>query len=266
MIAAYAAAYRFTPRRFSYIGLDLEHTRQFAHRWELYFYYPAGWVESRLIRAWPGLYNHYVECPQIVVLIVFEHRNNFDSTPYSFRFHSGPVPPPIEEIFPAKNDILEYVAEKNPGHGRSFPNGVSENDGQTTICKYYSCNLDRAETYLSTKYPRPWTLEKVLGWFKDEREPEARRDLAYLLGATHDPRAALALGESLEDEKLKIQDMVGAGAAAYYELLNFIPMPKCQDEPPIYPGGIQRRGTGYQEEWFRANKARLRKISDSLKG
>ena len=264
LIAAYVAAYRFTPRRFSYIGLDLEHARQFAHRWELYFYYPAGWVESLLIRAWPSLYNHYVKCAQIVVLVVFEHPNSFDSIPYSFRFHSGPVPPPIEEIFPANTDILEYVAKKNPQHGSYFPSGVSEHDGQTTICKYYSCALDRAETFLSTKYPRPWTLEKVLGWYKDERDPETRRHLAYLLGATRDPRAALALGESVEDDKLNTLEMFDARDAAHRELLNFIPMPKCEDDPPKYPVGIQGRGEGYQEEWFRDNKARLQKICASL--
>ena len=81
LIAAYIAAYRFTPKRYSYIGLDLEHARQFAHRWELFFYYPAGWAESLLIRAWPSLYNREVKCPQIVALIVFEHRNKFDSRP-----------------------------------------------------------------------------------------------------------------------------------------------------------------------------------------
>jgi hypothetical protein len=264
LIVAYAAAYRLTPRRFSYIGLDLEHARQFAHRWELYFYYPAGWIESLLVRAWPSLYNRYVECPQIVVLVVFEHPNKFDSIPHSFRFHCGPVPSPIEAIFPANTDILEYVAQKNPQHGRYYPNGIGEHGGQTTTCNYYSCDLDRAETFLTPKYPRPWTLEKVLGWFKDERDPEAGRHLAYLLGATRDPRAALALGESLQDDKRNTLAWFDARAAAHRELLNFIPMPKCQDEPPKYPVGIQGRGEGYQEEWFRNNKARLQKICESL--
>lgn len=112
-IAAYVAAYRFTPRRYSDIGLDLEHSRQFAHRWELFFYYPAGWAESLLIRVWPSLYNRETKCPQIVVLVVYHHqRPGYDSRTYRFRFHAGPVPPPIEETFPSSTDILEYAAKK----------------------------------------------------------------------------------------------------------------------------------------------------------
>ena len=266
LIAAYIAAYRFTPKRYSYIGLDLEHARQFAHRWELFFYYPAGWAESLLIRAWPSLYNREVKCPQIVVLIVFEHRNKFDSRPYYFRFHSGPVPPPIEEIFPANIDILEYAAKKNPQHGSYYPNGVGENGGQTVTCKYYSCRLDWAEQFLSTKYPRPWTLEKVLGWYKTDTDPKARQQLVYLLGATRDPRAAVALGESIEDIHLNTLEMFDARSTAHRELLNFIPMPKCEDEPGELPVGLQGRGEGYQEEWFCNNKARLQKICANLAG
>lgn len=263
LIAAYAAAYRFTPRRYSYIGLDLEHARQFGHRWELYFYYPAGWAESLLIRAWPSLYNKYVKCPQIVVLVFWDNRIPSNARMYSFRFHSGPVPPPIEEIFPANTDILEYVAKTNPGHGSYWPNGLGEHDGQTTICKYYSCYLDWAEQFLTAKYPRPWTLEKVLAWYRESRDPATRKHLVYLLGATHDPRAALALGESVEDERLNTLDMFDARDAARRQLLNFIPMPDC-DKDDRYSVGIQGRGEGYQEEWFHENKARLQKVCASF--
>jgi hypothetical protein len=258
LIVAYAAAYRFTPRRYSYIGLDLEHARQFAHRWELFFYYPAGWAESMLIRAWPSLYNRYVECPQIVVLVVWDYPDGFNGRVYSFRFHSGPVPPPIDQIFPADTDVLEYVAKKNPGHGKTG------NDGSWTTCKYYSCYLDRAEQFLSAKYPRPWTIEKVLAWYRESRDPEERKHLAYLLGTTSDPRAAMALGQSVEDEKLNTLDMFDARDTARRQLLNFIPRPKCEDEPAKYPVGLQGRGEGYEEEWFRDNKARLEKICANL--
>jgi hypothetical protein len=259
-LAAYVAAYRFTPKRYSYIGLDLEHARQFGHRWELFFYYPAGWTESLLIRAWPSLYNREVKCPQVVVLVVFEHRSEYESRTYHFRFHSGPVPPPIEQVFPANTDILEYVANKNPQHGKSWPNGLSESDAQTVTCKYYSCALDGAEAFLSSKYPRPWTIEKVLRWYKQATDPETRRHLVYLLGATRDARAALALGESVEDARLNTLEMFETRYAAHQELLNFIPMPKC-GEPGDWPqSGLQGRGEGFQEEWFRQNKTRLQAI------
>jgi hypothetical protein len=264
LIAAYAAAYRFTPRRYSYIGLDLEHARQFAHRWELFFYYPAGWAESQLIKAWPSLYNRYVQCPQIVVLVVWDYPDKFSGRMYSFRFHSGPVPAPVEKIFPANTDILEYVAKKNPQHGQSRTNGTSESGPQTVVCKYYSCYLDRAEAFLSTKYPRPWTIDNILAWYRQSTDPDTRKHLAYLLGATRDPRAALALGESVEDEKLNTLSMFDARDVARRQLLNFIPMPRCDDVPEKYPVGLQGRGEGYQEEWFHANKARLQKLSASL--
>jgi hypothetical protein len=264
LIAAYAAAYRFTPRRYSYIGLDLEHARQFAHRWELFLYYPAGWAESLLIRAWPSLYNREVQCPQIVVLVVFDQPPGYVSGTYRFRFNAGPVPPPIEEIFPADNDILEYAANKNPGHGKMYPNGGGESGGQTITCKYYSCVLDRAEAFLTSKYPRPWTLEKILGWYTESRDPETRRHLAHLLGETRDPRAALALGESFEDVRLNTLQMIDARYEAYQELLNFIPMPKCGELDQWPQRGIQARGDGYQEEWFSENKVRLQKLCSNL--
>lgn len=132
-------------------------------------------------------------------------------------------------------------------------------------CKYYSCSLDRAEAFLSTKYPRPWTLENVLGWYRAEKDPETRKHLVYLLGATRDPRAALALGESIADEKLNTLQMFDARSTAHRQLLNFIPMPKCDDVPEKYPVGLQGRGEGYQEEWFRENKARLQKLCADLR-
>ena len=193
------------------------------------------------------------------MLVFWDYRVPANGRMYSFRFHSGPVPPPIEEIFPAKTDILDYAAKKNPGHG------ATGNDGSWTACKYYSCYLDRAEQFLSTKYPRPWTLENVLGWYRNEKDPETRKHLVYLLGVTCDPRAALALGESIEDEKLNTLQMSDGRYAAYEELLNFIPMPECEKEPNEWPrSGLGRRGDGFQEEWFRDNKARLQKLCASL--
>jgi hypothetical protein len=84
-----------------------------------------------------------------------------------------------------------------------------------------------------------------------------------LLGATRDPRAALALGESVENGRLSPPEMFDARDAARRQLLNFVPMPRC-GEIDQYPTGLQGRGEGYQEEWFRENKARLQKLCANL--
>ena len=249
LIGAYGAAYRFFPKRDSYIGVYLEHHRRFAHRWELFFYYPAAFAEALLIRAWPGLYGARIQCPQSIVLDAQEQQR--------IVIRATPFPPPIDAVIPAQVDILDHVLEIAHGrHGRTR----SGHDSSFKDCKYPNCALDRAEDFLNGRQPRPWTIGKVLRWYREATDPTTRLHWGVILGASRDPRAELALGETLESDRPAIDEahlriMAGLAIDEY-----FVPQPDCGDWPIA--------GVSWNPEramvWFKADKARLKKVCAGL--
>jgi hypothetical protein len=205
-------------------------------------------MEAALIHVWPALYNRYTACPQTVVLEVFFPYSSGGSH-QKFSFEAGPVPPPIEEIIPSDVDILEHTLA-----------GSVVTDVSWAHCRYYSCDVDRAEAFMTSRYPRPWTLAKVLGWYREATDPATKAHLAHVLGASRDPRAALALGEMIESTAT--MDMWDARFAAGEALEErFVPTPECGEWPQA---GLQRRTWGSGLHWFQQNKARLAKMCAAL--
>ena len=98
--------------------------------------------------------------------------------------HARPV---RANVSAGEQDILK-VAEKSPLDIRV--------EGQK-ISKYGDPELVQAVQKLSD-IPRPWTVPQMIGLFEKETGERAQF-LAKVLAASHDPRAALALGKALDD-------------------------------------------------------------------
>ena len=81
--AGYMLAYRFLPKRDAgrFRNADVfVHVRYFSHDWECRIFYPAGWVESLIIRAYPYPFlphPSWSELPQVLLLEGPEYRNTF---------------------------------------------------------------------------------------------------------------------------------------------------------------------------------------------
>jgi hypothetical protein len=239
-IVVYCAAYAFLPKRSSAMYHYLEHHREFDHSLETVIFVPAGYLESVFVRLFPVAYTPEIECPQTVVV---------ESSGFAFRFEAGPKLRPVDAVIPSDVDILDHVLRTT-----LYRHGTTKwSDGLGRICKYWDCRLDAAEDFLAPNYPRPWTISKVLTWYKQAANEETCVHLAHVLGASRDPRAALALAEAMSSSmyfKLRLT------AASILES-QFVPH-ACSR------GGDTESDFRDSEEWLAANKVRLQKECEKL--
>jgi len=110
----------------------------------------------------------------------------------------------------AETDILNYRAE-HP-HMNST---IHYPDGSTYRPRYGDMKLEKAEKLLSTKYERPWTVPKVIEWYRDAEQPKTRAALLSLLAASQDERAVPIIGAALDDSMLEVR------VAATYGILDY---------------------------------------------
>ncbi len=133
----------------------------------------------------------------------------------------------------AEDDIIKQVESRPPRH---------EWVGQSMReAKYGDHHLEQAEIFLASRYPRPWTVSKVLGWLQEASDDTTKIHLLRLLAASCEPKAALTLG-------------------AY---LNTSLAADASDDINDYFAGIANGGSASQmafaRSWFAANKERLQR-------
>jgi hypothetical protein len=139
---------------------------------------------------------------------------------------------------PPEPDILELAAS-NPRVTQ-----VQAPDGTYRTPLYGDPDLERAESALHD-IPRPWTVSRMLKHYRDTRSVERKVLLLGVLAASRDPRAAVALGETLHDEELDLRVAATLGIVDYFFEDRF--------------GGADLQGMMTDaDEWWQANEARLR--------
>ncbi|HUT57366.1 MAG TPA: HEAT repeat domain-containing protein, partial [Phycisphaerae bacterium] len=121
-------------------------------------------------------------------------------------------PPPSRD---EEADILDYAAK----HPRNV--AVQETDGTSRRPQYGDVRLERAEEALKN-YAKPWTVKKVLSWYKEAKDGKTRAHLLRVLAASRHPRAAIELGEALDDKSWDVRLATTEGLADYFLAEEFI--------------------------------------------
>ena len=155
--------------------------------------------------------------------------------------HGQPTTQPagVDSARPALNeeaDILGYAA----GHPLSVM--VLGPDGTPRRPKYGDPTLLRAEKALKN-HAKPWTVKKVLSWYKEAGDGKTRAHLLRVLAASRNPKAAIELGRSLEDKNLDVR------VAATYGLLDYF-------QTTLVSGGSESH-MAFAAKWWRENRRRL---------
>jgi hypothetical protein len=131
--------------------------RGFDKDFEPYFFAPAGLVEALLVRAARQLHPQS-RCGEVVVLCTSHVR---------LQFRAKADPPPTDRLIPWDADILDYVVRRD---AEIFgPRAYSERtlgDGSKVKSRYSRFDLDDAEDFLRSRYPRPYTLHNALRWYE----------------------------------------------------------------------------------------------------
>jgi hypothetical protein len=239
----YVVTYAVLPRRIQYCNPYLESHREFPQGWMTALFAPLGFVEAVAVRcvACSGFgrgWSHFV--------IVDKTTHG-----YAFRFKAAPLPAPVDAVLHDSVDILNHVLDTAPGrHGE-----MQSPAGTWHLCKYPDCRLDTAEEFLATKYPRPWTIVKVLEWYRHSTDEKTRIHLARILGASRDPRAALALADAIDETSPDF---------AFYYLRCEVAVILNEYFVPAFCGGDLESDFRNSKDWLRENRARLRAESSRL--
>jgi hypothetical protein len=146
---------------------------------------PAGFAESLVLRTGRLLRSHGISGEAVLVR----------AWKVKFRFRVAPDPKPLDAPLPDDVDILEFAAKHPP-----YPGGYSapkKVDGTTVRCAYWDCDVDDAVAFLRGKYPRPYTVTKVLRWYDEACDEATRIHSLHVLAATRNPRAGLVLATAL---------------------------------------------------------------------
>ncbi len=184
LLVAYAVCYRILPRRIRRDGAYITHLRVFTRDFQPYFFAPAGFVESLIIRVWPTFFWPEITCAQVVDL-----KTNHVHVRIAAR--SGPKP--VYRPIAWDADIIATASRYF-----DFTNSIHSADGSMHQCKYWDCDLEKTEDFLSSRFPRPYTLDKALQWFDQAAEEETRAHLVVLLAASRDPRGVLVAASALQ--------------------------------------------------------------------
>lgn len=192
-LGAYVAAYLILPRHWSAGGARTWQVRAFQDGALPYLFAPAGFMEASFIRV-ARIFRGPDLCGQEVVLVAPGVR---------FRFRATPGLPPNDAPLSDQIDILTFAGSHPPYPGsyqqRAAP-GSELHD-----CLYYDCDVERAAEFLRDRYPRPYTVTKVIGWYEEAADEKTRVHLLFLLSASRDPRAALVLGAALRSPSLLVR-------------------------------------------------------------
>jgi len=140
--------------------------------------------------------------------------------------------------FAQERDILDFAA-KNP-RASQFQNP----DKTWRTPKYGDYELEQAAEQLKS-YPQPFTVPKVISWYSKAKDAKIRASLLRVLAVSRDPRAALALGNSLKDDSLDVR------VAATYGLMDYFMLTAIS-------GGTEGHMLAAQE-WWEKNRERLEK-------
>lgn len=140
--------------------------------------------------------------------------------------------------FAQERDILDYAA-KNP-----LDSQVQNSDGTWRTPKYGDYQLEQAVERLKN-YSQPFTVPKVISWYSKAKDEKIRASLLRVLAVSRDARAALILGNSLEDNSLDVRSASTYGLRDYF--INF-----------IVDGGTEQQMIQAQE-WWKKNRERLEK-------
>lgn len=143
-----------------------------------------------------------------------------------------------------EGDILDFAAKHPRGEMITNP------DGTYRIPKFGDHRLERAVEELKD-YPRPWTVPKVLAWYEEAKDGKIRAHLLWVLAASRDPRAALALGNALDDESLDVR------MAATYGLLGYFMRVGVN-------GGTEQHMLAVKE-WWEKNRESIQKEAERLR-
>ncbi len=120
-----------------------------------------------------------------------------------FRFRATPGLPPNDAPLSDQVDVQTFAKSHPPYPGafqQTAPPGGSLHD-----CMYYDCDVERAAEFLRDRYPHPYTVPKVIGWYEEAADETTRRHLLFLLSASRDPQAALVLGTALRSPSLVLR-------------------------------------------------------------
>lgn len=145
--------------------------------------------------------------------------------------------------FGQDKDILDF-ALKNPRNSQ-----VQNPDGTWRTPKYGDYKLEQAVEILND-YERPWTVEKVLKWYQNSKNEKERASFLRVLAVSRDVRAAIVLGNALEDESLDVR------ISAVYGLMDYF--------VEIATSGGSEQHFIYVKQWWEKNKERLQKEAKKL--
>lgn len=135
------------------------------------------------------------------------------------------------------SDVLD-LALRNP-RGETVQNP----DGTYRSPKYGDHKLEEAVEQLK-QYARPWTVPRLIIWYRRARNEKTRAYLLRALAVSRDARAAIVLGESLKDDSLDVR------IASTYGLLDYF--------GPETPRGGTEQHMLAEQEWWEQNRERLK--------
>jgi hypothetical protein len=141
-------------------------------------------------------------------------------------------------------DILDFAAKHPLGTVIINPDGTFRHP------KFGDHRLERAVEELN-KYPRPWTVSKALAWYVEAEDGKIRAHWLWVLAASRDPRAALALGNALNDDSLDVR------VAATYGLLDYFMR-------VVESGGTEQHMIAVKE-WWEKNRERIQTEAERQK-
>lgn len=203
------------------------------------FFAPAGVVEALLIRL---KYDSAKEgpCGHAVVL---------RGPKRSLKITAVKDFPPLDAPLPEDVDILKFATEHPPfDFGRPSARIVN---GVEVPCRYWDCELEKAEDFLKPIYPRPYRIENVVRWYEGTCDEKTRANLLCILAASRDPRAALILGNAMRSPSFDIR------LAAIQGLNLHFGAALCSGG-----GGLEDEFRD-AEDWFQENVTRLLKHRQS---
>jgi hypothetical protein len=224
-------------------GMRTVRMRCFGKDFQPYLFAPAGWIEALAVRI-KGRFKSDPQCGEVVLLCT-QH--------VSLRFRAIADLPPMDAPLLGEMDILEFAEAHPPFWYRGeFHSRMTQPDGTIVACRYWDCDIDRAEGFLRAKYARPYTMGQILRWYEQERDPRTRASLLVVLAASRDPRAGLVLAGAIRSTNVDVR------IAAAEALNRHFGADLCSS------GGNLESEFAHAEEWLEENEVRLRKAARDL--
>ena len=142
-----------------------------------------------------------------------------------------------------RDDILDRASQRPSRQSRTG------DDGRPVFPKYGHFLVDAAADALAD-ISRPWTVDKMIRLYQQEKDPERAAHILLILAASRDPRAAIILGEDLTDEILVIRVMATLGIVHFF-----------MDH--IVAGGMESQMFAAQV-WWKKNEQSIRREAGNM--